>query len=56
MLCVPTAIFGGVDIPEVSVSLVTTDEFMIRVTKITSRLVSDELTAYLSDFDLYSTQ
>ena len=38
MLCVPTAIFGGVDIPEVYVSLVTTYEFMIRVTKITSRI------------------
>ena len=37
--CVPTAISGGVDIPKVpGGSFVTTDEFSVRVTKITSRI------------------
>ena len=36
-------------------SFVTTDEFSVRVTKITSLqgLVSHEITAYLPDFDLF---
>ena len=37
------------------VSFVTTDDFVVRVTKITS-LLSHELTAYLSVFDLFLTQ
>ena len=42
-LCIPTAISGSVDIYEVSVChchcpLVMTDEFSVRVTKITSSL------------------
>ena len=35
---------------------VTADEFSVRVTKSISRLVSHELTAYLSVFDLFLTQ
>ena len=38
------------------VSFVMTDEFSLRITKITSRFVSHELTAYLSLFDLFLTQ
>ena len=36
-------------------SFVTTDEFSVRVTKITSLqgLVSHEITVYLPDFDLF---
>ena len=37
--CDPTAISGGVDIPKVPGCLLTTDEFSVRVTKITSRIV-----------------
>ena len=34
-------------------SFVTTDEFSMRVTKLLQRLVSHELTAYLSIFKLF---
>ena len=34
-------------------SFVMTDEFSVRVTEITSRIVSHELTAYLSIFNLF---
>ena len=36
--CVPTAIFSGIDIFQVWVLFVTTDEFSVRVTKIKSRV------------------
>ena len=35
--CVPTIIFSGGDVSEV-VSFITTDEFSVRVTKITTRI------------------
>ena len=35
--CVPATVFAGVNISEVPGSFVTTDEFSVRVTKITSR-------------------
>ena len=38
------------------VSLVTTDEFSVRVTKINSRIVSHELTTCLSVFNMFLTQ
>ena len=38
-MCVPTAIFGGVDISKIPwVSFVMTHEFSVRVTKITLRI------------------
>ena len=36
--CIPTATSGGVDISEVPACHLLTDEFSVRVTKITSRI------------------
>ena len=50
--CFPTAISGGVDISEVP----DVTQFSVRVKKLLQELVSLEFTAYLSVFDLFSTQ
>ena len=56
--CVSTAISGGADISEWGpcVSFVVTDEFSVRVTKITSKSGVSELAAYLSVFNVFLTQ